>query len=151
MIRQPTESLADLYLADETAWLDAMGELISEGHLGELDYLHLKEYLEDMANRDRKEVKSRLKILIAHVLKWNVQKDKRSSSWRATVTTQRHELEDDFQASRTLRNHAEAILAETYAKASEWASDETGLPAQTFPAECPWTLDQLLSAEVLER
>ena len=47
-----------------------------------------------------------------------------------------------------LRNHAEAVLADTYYKAVERAAAETGLPAETFPAGCPYTLDQLLSADL---
>ena len=51
--------------------------------------------------------------------------------------------------SGTLRNHAEAVLADTYRKAVERAAAETGLPAETFPVECPYSLDQLLSADLL--
>jgi hypothetical protein len=69
MVLKITDSLAALYTADETAWLDAMAELIGTGRLGELDYLHLKEYLQDMATRDRREVSSRLRVLLIHVLK----------------------------------------------------------------------------------
>jgi hypothetical protein len=149
MIRQPTQTLADLYLADETAWLDGMAELTRTGQLGELDYAHLVEYLEDMANRDRREVSSRLRVLLVHLLKWHYQKKMRTKSWRRTIITQRRELEDDLQTSRTLRNHAEMTLAEIYVKAAEWAAEETELPEDTFPAECPWTLEQVLSKEVL--
>ncbi len=151
MIRKTTNSLPNLYEADETAWLDAMAELIRDGRANDLDYPHLAEYLEDMARRDRRELRSRLRTLIAHVLKWIYQKEMRNSSWRSTITTQRQEIDDDLLTSGTLRNHAEAILAECYAKAVERAADETGLPAATFPTECPWTLEQLLSAEALDQ
>ncbi len=149
MIAKLTHSLSDLYQADETAWLEAMAELIHEGRASDLDYGHLAEYLEDMARRDRREVKSRLRLLIAHVLKWLYQESMRTPSWRGTINSQRRELEDELLTSGTLRNHAEAILAATYTKAVEDAVEDTGLPAETFPAECPWTLEQLLSAEVL--
>lgn len=70
MIRQAVSALADLYESDETAWLEAMVELIHQGRISDLDYPHLQEYLADMARRDRREVKSRLTVLIAHVLTW---------------------------------------------------------------------------------
>src|SRR5687767_8294405 len=92
MVRETTQTLADLYMVDETAWLDAMAELIRASRIEELDYEHLAEYLEDMARRDRREVKSRLAILMAHVLKWIYQKEKQSPSWRGTITRQRQEL-----------------------------------------------------------
>jgi Domain of unknown function DUF29 len=150
MIKQSTQSLMELYMADEVAWLDAMIELIDAGQIGDLDFEHLKEYLQDLASRDRKDVKNRSKVLIAHVLKWKFQEERRSNSWRSSVTTQRQALEDEFSESQTLRNHAEAALPKVYAQAVEWAADETGLPKTSFPPECPWTLEQLLSPEVLE-
>jgi hypothetical protein len=148
MITRASESLTDLYEADETAWLDTTAELIGAGRLSELDYVHLKEYLEDMARRDRREVSSRLKVLLVHVLKSTYQKENRTPSWQNTIDNQQDELEFDME-SGVLRNHAEESLAAIYQKAVKNAAAETGLPPATFPAECPWTLDQLLSAEVL--
>lgn len=148
MIRQPTATLTDLYMADETAWLDAMAELIRAERLDEIDYPHLAEYLEDMATRDRREVNSRLRVLLAHLLKWIFQKEKRTPSWETTIASQQADLEDLLQGG-VLRNHADETLAATYAKAIKQAGRETNLPAEKFPAECPWTLDQLLSAEIL--
>ena len=149
MIRQPAQSLADLYLADETAWLDAMAELIDNGRLDGLDVANLKEFLEDMARRDRREVSSRLKVLLVHVLKWTHQKEMRTPSWQNTVANLQEELEFDME-SGVLRKYAQDSLVATYQKAVKHTAVETGLPIETFPAECPWTLDELLSAEVLD-
>ena len=142
-----TIPLADLYLEDETAWLDRMSELVRQRRLTELDLDNLTEYLSDMARRERREVKSRLGLLITHLLKWEFQPERRSGSWRATIITQRQELAD-LAGSGVLRNHAEAVLAEAYANAVEVAAAETGLVAGSFPAECPYGLDQLLAADV---
>ncbi len=148
MISGQKETLTELYEADETAWLDAMAELIAEGRLNDLDYPNLQEHLEAMARRDRKKVESRLALLIAHILKWTYQQEKRSPSWRGTIIVQRHKL-SKLADSGTLRKHAEAVLAACYAEAVDMAMEETQLPAETFPAECPWTLEQQLVAEVL--
>jgi hypothetical protein len=141
--------LADLYLEDETAWLDAMAELVKRRALADLDLDHLSEYLADMARRDRREVKSRLTVLLTHWLKWEHQPQQRSGSWRATIATQRHELAD--AAGRgVLRNHADDVLAEAYGNAVERAALETGLPESTFPADCPYSVDQLLTTTPAE-
>src|SRR4051794_29241126 len=87
-------TLSSLYLKDETAWLEAMAELIRQGRRSELDFAHLQEYLSDMARRDRREVRSRLVVLIAHVLKWPRQPKRRTRGWRATIIEQRQELAD---------------------------------------------------------
>ncbi len=149
MIQRAAEDLPALYEADETAWLDAMAGLIRGGRLDQLDYLHLAEYLEDMARRDRREVASRLTVLIMHLLKWTHQPRKRSRSWRGTIVLQQQELADEA-ASGVLRNHAEAALPRAYAKAVKAAAAETGLAVKKFPAECPYTPDQLLSSELPE-
>ena len=44
-----TQSLEELYTEDETAWLDAMAELVRLNRLDALDYANLAEYLTDMA------------------------------------------------------------------------------------------------------
>ena len=143
-----TVPLADLYTEDETAWLDEMSELVRKRRLAELDLDNLSEYLSDMARRDRREVRSRLMVLMAHLLKWEFQPDRRSGSWRATIITQRLELAE-LAGSGVLRTHAEAVLAEAYADAVEVAAAETGLAGGTFPEECPYRFEQLLMADVL--
>src|SRR5260370_28752957 len=144
MTTAQTLPLDVLYEQDETAWLEAMAELIRRGGLEEIDYPHLAEYLADMARRDRREVESRLTVLIAHVLKWAHQPDRRSGSWRGTIVEQRQELEG-LVSRGVLRNHADAMLTDVYHRAVERAAAEMGLPAETFPAACPYTLDPLLS------
>ena len=148
MIVRSVAPLPALYDQDETAWLEAMAGLIRAGRFGELDYANLGEYLTDMARRDRREVKSRLALLIAHLLKWAQQPDHRTGSWRATIEVQHQELADLFE-SGTLRNHAEAVFSEAYAAGVRQAAAETGLHASTFPADCPYTLDQLEALDPL--
>ena len=71
-----------------------MARLIEEQRFAELDYSNLQEFLTDMAQRDRREVLSRLTLLITHLLKWEHQPEKRSNNWRATIAEQRRELEE---------------------------------------------------------
>ncbi len=138
-------ALSELYERDEVAWYGAMIELIEFGRTEEVDFVNLKELLESMANRERKEVKSRLRLLLAHWLKWNYQPDKRTGSWVVTIDIQRSELQDDLGTSRVLYNHAVEIFDAVYSKAMKDAANETGLPPETFPEVCPVTLDELLA------
>ena len=116
-----------LYESDETAWLELTAELIRAGRLNELDYPHLSEYLTDMARRDRREVLSRLTVLIAHLLKWTYQSERRSNGWRTTIVTQRQEL-DGLLESGVLRNHAVEVLPKAYAYAMEVMAATSQLP-----------------------
>ncbi len=133
-----------LYERDETAWLEAMSALVSEGRFAEIDQLNLSEYLSDMAKRDRREVTSRLGVLIAHLLKWEHQSSRRLGSWRETIEVQRQELSELLE-SWTLRNHAAEVLGKAYGNGIRQAVAETGLDETVFPTECPLTLDEVLS------
>jgi hypothetical protein len=136
--------LSRLYEGDETAWLEAMSQRIKDRRYDQLDYKNLGEYLLDMAKRDRREVVSRLRTLLFHLLKWDHQHRKRSRSWKVTTNTQRDDLHDLLD-SKTLRNHAIETLPKAYAQAVELAAVETGLAENAFPAQCPYTLEQILS------
>ncbi len=136
--------LSLLFEADETAWLETMSALLAEGRLAELDRRNLSEYLSDMAKRDRREVSSRLAILIAHILKWRYQPTRRSGSWRETFELQRQELSELLE-SGTLRNHALDVLEKAYANGVRQAAAETGLPDADFPPACSFSLDELLA------
>src|ERR1700745_1414118 len=114
MVQRTPAATAALYEVDETAWLEAAADLIRSGRLTEVDPDTLAEYLTDMAKRDRREVFSRLVVLLSHLLKWEYQPDHRSGSWRGTIRAQRRELRQLLE-SGTLRNHAEAVLADAYA------------------------------------
>jgi hypothetical protein len=139
--------LARLYETDETAWLEESSRLIRRGDLQHLDYDNLASYLEDMARRDKREVESRLATLIMHILKWVHQPHQRSKSWERTIKHQRRELKKDLVG--VLRRHADDVLAECYREAADDAADETGLPISTFPTECPYTLDWILTEKLL--
>jgi hypothetical protein len=139
--------LSALYLEDETAWLEHNAALIRQGRLAEVDYDHLAEYLDDMSRRDRREVKSRLAVLLAHRLKWQFQPEKRSRSWLSTIITQRQEL-DDLVSSGVLRAYAFEVLGEAYANAVAIAAAETGMDGKAFPAENPFSLEDLMTTDL---
>src|SRR5437588_1493242 len=116
MTQRAELALPELYTEDETAWLDAMVDLLDAGAPAELDFASLREYLSDMAKRDRREVESRLVVLVTHILKWMHQPDHRSRSWRGSIVEQRQELRR-LAGRGVLRNHAESVLAEVYQEA----------------------------------
>src|SRR6476469_336207 len=120
------ETLAALYSDDETAWLEAMADAARRRDVASLDLDHLSEYLTDMALRDRREVKSRLVVLLTHLLKWEYQKDRRTGSWQAIILEQQRELRQLLE-SGTLHNHALAVFAEAYTEARKQAAAEAGV------------------------
>jgi hypothetical protein len=150
MIQHSPANLAALYDVDETAWLDAMAEIAAQRRAEDVDWEHLAEYLADMSRRDRRAVRGKLTGLLAHLLKWDHQKENRSNSWRRSIVVQRRDLRD-LLTSRTLRKHAEAILAEAYQDAIEQAAAETGMHEDDFPALTPYTLEEALESKLEEQ
>ncbi|HEX3314605.1 MAG TPA: DUF29 domain-containing protein [Gemmataceae bacterium] len=146
MMEQAETALHELYHVDETAWLDAMAERIGAGAYSELDYVSLREFLKDMSSRDRREVFSRLIVLLTHLLKWEHQPDRRSGSWRGTIREQRRELQQ-LLTSGSLRNHAAQVFGDAYAEARSQAADETELDVSVFPIENPWDLEAALAED----
>jgi hypothetical protein len=144
MVQRSPVATAALYEVDETAWLEATADLLRQGRLDEIDRDTLAEYLTDMAKRDRREVFSRLVVVLSHLLKWEYQQDHRSGSWRGTILEQQRELRLLLE-SGTLRNHALAVFADAYADARKQAAAETGLARAAFPEECGWDLDGALA------
>lgn len=144
MSSQTTSSLSSLYEHDETAWLEQMAELIVQKRFDEIDHANLAEYLTDMAKRDRREVYSRLVVLLTHLLKWEYQAEHRTKSWKLTINAQRSELRQLLE-SRSLRRHAEGVFAKAYQDAVERATIETELSEHTFPSQPTWTLDEVLT------
>jgi hypothetical protein len=144
MIQHATPALfADLYEVDETAWLEEMGRLLADRRFQDLDIDHLAEFLTDIAKQDKREVLSRLAVLLAHLLKWEHQPDQRTQSWRATIDVQRDELADLLD-SESLRQYAEQTLDRAYQRAVRQTSGETGLPLEAFAQECQYSLDQIM-------
>src|SRR5262249_16010259 len=135
---------AALYEADETAWLEAAAALVRQGRLDDIDCETLAEYLTDMAKRDRREVFSRLVVLLSHLLKRTIQPDHPCGSWQGPILEQQRELRQ-LRDSGTLRNHALAVFADAYAVARKQAAAETGLARTAFPQASEWDLDGALA------
>jgi hypothetical protein len=137
------------YDADFYAWTVEQARLLRAGELSVIDAVNLAEEIESMGRRDRRELHSRLVVLIMHLLNWRHQPAAQSRSWSATIEEQRLQIENVFAESPSLRPLAAGMLAQTYAIARARAIAETGLADEAFPAACPFSLDDILSRSFL--
>jgi hypothetical protein len=138
-----------LYDRDFFEWTQENARLLEEGRLADADLAHIAEELEDMGKRDQRAVENRLEVLIRHLLKWQIQPEKRSASWEVSIGTQRSRLNRIFQQSPSLERHGRKRLGEIYCAASKLAIKETRLPTERFPAACPYTFEQIIDEEFL--
>lgn len=132
------------YESDYARWCAEQGALLREGRLDALDRENLAEEIESLGRSERKEIRKRLRVLTAHLLKWKFQPAKRKGGWTATILVQRRELSRTLAENPSLRSHPAEVLAEIYEVARIRAADETGLPENGFPASCPFTIEQIL-------
>ena len=102
-----------------------------------------------MAVRDRRELNNRLQSVLLHFLKWQAQPRKRGASWRKSLRTQRRHIRDLLQLSPSLRAQVPALMRQSYPEAIEDAVDETGLPSDRFPPDCPYAPNQVLAEDYL--
>ena len=132
VVKQPTDT--PLYEADEHAWIERQIASLRDGNLDRLDCANLVAYLTDMAARDRRELGSRLIILYAHILKWNLQPEKATESWRLTIREQQRAIRRLLKSLPSLKHRADDILREVYPDAVEMAFDEMGLTGRDSAA-----------------
>jgi hypothetical protein len=135
------------YETDHAAWALNQAALLREGQLSALDLEHIAEELEEIMGNNRRELHRRFRVLIGHLLKWQFQPEKRTSSWRSTIRNQRNDIEDMIEESPSLKRLIPDKIASAYPKAVALASDETGFPKATFPAVCPYTEAEILNDE----
>ncbi|MDN5848029.1 MAG: DUF29 domain-containing protein [Nitrococcus sp.] len=135
---------------DYYGWTQETIEMLRQGRLSEVNVDDLIEELEDMAKGERRELRNRLAVLLAQLLKWQYQPSHQARSWRATIKEQRHQIVLLLRNSPSLKPVLEEILNEAYPSAVQRAVRETDLDENTFPAsfeQTGWTCEQVLDSE----
>ena len=137
------------YEEDFYAWTVEQARLLRAGEFSALDIANIAEEIESLGRSDRRELASRLTVLLVHLLKWLKQPAMRSKSWSATIREQRRQIEKLLRESPSLRPFIATALSESYSDARDDAVEETGLSAAEFPASCPFALDEVLARSFL--
>ena len=133
------------YRQDPYGWALHNAELLRAGRLGEIDSDNIAEELEDMSGSKERELESRLGVLLAHLLKWVYQPERRSNSWRATIREQRRRVARVLRKNPSLKSKLEEAFEEGYGDARLIAMRETGMDDSRFPEICPFALEEALS------
>ncbi|NJK50143.1 DUF29 domain-containing protein [Candidatus Gracilibacteria bacterium] len=145
----PQLSFNKLYEQDYCLWLEETAHLLQSRQFQNVDVKNLVEEILDMGKSQKQAVKSNLRILLMHLLKWKYQSELRSNSWRSTIREHRNRLDDAFNDSPSLKRHFQEVFDESYQKARDLAADETGLPFDTFPQLCTFSPEQTLDFDYL--
>ena len=134
------------YDADFYAWSNEQAALLRARRFSAADVENIAEEIASMARTEKRELVSRLTVLLRHLLKWRFQPQGRCSGWRTSVRVQRNLILDHLQDNPSLRPQIPEAMAKANRDAVLEAAEETGLPESIFPTPCAWPFDQAIDA-----
>ena len=132
------------YEQDFYGWAIEQAALLRGRRLSEADLENIAEELDALGRSEKRELVSRLGVLLKHLLKWNAQPVFRSTSWLLTIEEQRRQLHRLLQDNPSFQRLLPEAVIDAYGDAIISAARETGNKKQSFPALCPFSLDQIL-------
>lgn len=139
--------MSQLYDTDFYAWANQQAALLRAGQWQAADIEHIAQEIESMGKTEKRELVSRLTVLLLHLLKWQFQPERQGASWRATIRNQRRDITDLLHDNPSLKSLLPEVLAAAYLRAADNAAAETNLPESTFPPACPWSFAELLQSD----
>ena len=135
------------YEQDVIAWSLEQARALRNGDFAKLDIEHLADEIEDVGKSEQRELANRMAVLLAHLLKWRFQPDKRAKSWSDTITLQRERIArriartPSFKAS--LRDPG--WWSDAWDDATTQCAQETGIEIASLPPACPWSAAQVMA------
>ncbi|MBW4620149.1 MAG: DUF29 domain-containing protein [Cyanosarcina radialis HA8281-LM2] len=143
--QHPEIDRQSLYQTDFYAWTQEQAKLLTQQQWQKIDLPNLIEEIESLGKQQRAELRNRLSVLIGHLLKWEYQVEKRSRSWLNTIRIQRIDTIDLLQENPSLKPYLQEAIERIYVKGVALAAGETNLPIKTFPENCSYSLEEILS------
>ena len=141
-----------LYEQDFYLWIQTTAQLLKDGRFEEVEWSNLIEEIESMGRSEKKELKSRLIVLIEHLLKlmyWESEKVYNARGWRNTVVEQRRQICLSLEDSPSLRSLLADMFLDCYHIAREDTVRKYQLSSNLFPLEPPFTLEYVLNYDYL--
>jgi hypothetical protein len=135
------------YERDFALWIDAQLEILRARKFEQLDLDNIIEEFDAMGKHQRRELKSRLDVLLVHLLKCEFQAEHKSRSWLQTLRVQRSEILRLLEDSPSLQPQVAKFSDEVYGSAVDQAAIQTGLQRSVFPNKIPYTAEQLLDPD----
>ncbi len=136
-----------VYDRDYYGWAVDQAALLRAGRLAQADIEHIAEEIESIGKGEKRELVSRLAVLLLHLQKWRFQPMLRGPSWRATIRVQRRDLAVHMRDNPSLKSVLGEAIEQAYGNAIIEAEAETGLPEASYPAGCPWGFEQMMDPE----
>ena len=138
MTAPSTLSSPTLYDRDLALWYTETLAKLKAGELHSLDIDHLIEEIEGLAARDRRELKNRLKVLLAHLLKRiYVVAPEDYRGWENTIDEQQEQLQDILSQSPSLNVYFESAFDDAWQRALKQVGNDYS--QINFPEHWPFS------------
>jgi Domain of unknown function DUF29 len=147
-IRLHNQPGAPSYQGDWAAWLTSQVELLKSRRLDEIDYDNLINEVESFGRSDFRGFVSAIEVVLVHMLKWEYQPAYQSKSWARSIAVHRERVLDELKDSPSYRARVDEAVTKAYRMPRYVAERETGLLRQTFPLECPYNWDEVMTREL---
>jgi hypothetical protein len=137
------------YDGDFHQWAVEQGRALRSKNPDSIDWDNVAEEIETLGRSEKREIESRLTIVLLHLLKWQFQPEKRKGGREASVRVQRRDLKQVLAENPSLWQLPEQALSHCYDRARLDCERETGLEFETFPEICPYSVEQVLDDNFL--
>lgn len=135
------------YEADYAAWLDHQVGLLKADRWSEVDKANLIDEVESLGRSEFKGFVSAFEIVIAHMLKWDLQPERCSNSWVASIMEHREWIAQELEDSPSYRARIGEAMRRAWRPARARASAETDLPLKQLPSELPYSFEDVMNRE----
>lgn len=135
------------YQTDIVAWANEQAALIRMGKIDQMDLEHIAEEIEDVGKSEQRELENRMALLLAHLIKWRYQPERRGVSWLKTIKIQRKSILVRLKKTPSLTvslNNAE-WLESAWDDSLVIAAKESGIGIDVFPEVIPWEVNDVLT------
>ena len=132
------------YETDFAAWTAEQARRLRGLKPTGLDWENLAEEMDSLGRSDKRAIGSALKVVLEHLLKWQFQPDKRSTSWSDSLEEHRDRISRILEDSPSLATLPQEILKREYQRARRKVLRDTRLSAKSIPSTCPFTVEQAL-------
>lgn len=132
------------YDEDTAAWAFEQARLIRAGQFDRLDLEHIADEIESVGKSERREIMSRMSVLLANWLKWQFQPERRSKNQELIIRERRKWVLQALEEAPSLRTifTDDKWIVYMWLDAIILAIGETDL--DTFPENCSWLLTDVL-------
>ena len=141
----PSTAIRTRYEDDLHSWAREQVALLRAGQVDALDLDNIAEELSDVGSEQYDKLESAIEVLLAHMLKWDHQPERRSRSWSLTIAEQRVRIDKQLRRNPGLKSRIVEAITDGYRLGRLRAAREMKRSPNTFPEECPYTWDDILN------